>query len=331
MTDTTTLEPDSEHAAAADGAADGATNAPSIAEQALALAVCGVLAIAGAGFALLLRDDAVSEHRANAVVDLADVIPMEFWQANAVAGRFAQTLPRSDVRDSAADRSGVPASELTRTEVDQLGDSSVVTVALTSDGEDASARGLLELLRSTFGAMLDSDRSVPTSIVEGDGPRLDELEAEMAALVDQAGLAPGTDLAQAFNNETNSLAAFSHEAALIDADTPDWLESQIRGKEFAASDALGRIEPHVDAWYAAAEEADLIRTDVEAAREDLVAIDRGVSRLGTLDQDVVISSSVVSSREAAARTAAGGAAIGLALGLLIVGVVAVARRRATAA
>ena len=327
MTDTTMLDPGREDAAAA----GGGSHEPSIVQQALALAVCGALAIAGAGVALLLRDDAVSEHRAEAVVDLADIIPMEFWQANAVAGRFAQTLPRSDVRDAAADQSRVPASELTRTEVDQLGDSSVVSVALTSDGEEESARGLLELLRATFGAMLDSDRSVPNSVVEGDGPRLDALEADMAATVEQAGLAPGTDLAQAFNNETSSLAALSFEVGLIDDETPDWLESQIRGKEFAASDALSRIEPHVDAWYAAAEAAELIRRDVEDAREDLVAIDRGVERLGTLEQDVVISSSMVSSREAAARTAAGGAAIGLALGLIAVGGVAVARRRSPAA
>lgn len=303
---------------------------PTMRQQIAALALCGVLAIVGAGVALLLRDGAVSEHRADTFVDLSDIVPMEFWQANAMAGRFSQTIPRADVRDAAAAETGVAASTLTRTEVDQLGDSSIITVALTADSEAEAEQGLLELMRATFAAMLDADRSVPSSLVERDGPRLEALEADMAALVAEAGFAPGTNLAQTLNNETGNLVAASYEVELIDEDTPDWLESQVRAKQFAANDAVARLEPHVDAWYAAAEEADLIRSDVEDAREDLLAIERGDERLAALQQDLTISASVVASRQAAARTAAGGAAIGLGLALVVLAGVTLNRRRTVA-
>jgi len=276
-----------------------------------------------AGAAMGLR--AQDEYEIRQSVQIDHVLSFPPWVANTQTARFGHALRRGDVRELAARATDLSESTFSKVSANRADDAPVVEVILVVSDPDVGRRAVDGLVDAALTTLIEADVIPEQQIVDAFGPRLTEVEATLDAIFTEAGVAPGTDLGDLYNDRKEDLAVAE---SWVETSTDDGRIERLTGEIAAWSADIDAIEPVLADWYAADSEKDDLNDVLTPARDRLAELEIGRS---ILEDDEYLNEPAVtevSRLTTVGRYVAGGAALGIMVGLLLIAVWGVRRMRA---
>lgn len=291
-----------------------------------AIVLIGGLAAAGLAAGVVLGSRAPVQYETGLAVEVGQVMSFNPWEANLQTARFGQAILRPDLQQVAAEQVGLDRSDILDVAAEQTDDSPIVQVRMAVEDPDAAGDALVALVDVTLRDLVDSEMAPQRLIVDELRPQLDAANAELQAIWDETGEAPGTNLADAYNQATFTLQSATAE---LEVATEQWRLDQLPGIISAAQDELDRVTPALDRWYEVTTRIDQFDAQVTPAETRIRQLELGldVVEAGTHRSEIEVTELPRSSNML--RWAAGSAALGIGVALSILGALTLlsARRR----